>query len=103
MGKKKVELNSELPIEKATEYLENIISGLKKRKVFVQEGDEVVELTPGETVEIEVEAEQKKHSEKVTFKLCWSREKDEETENTKEKEDEMFSISSVKPEISKEK
>ncbi len=101
MGKKEVELNSELPVEKAIEYLESILTGLKKGKVFVQQGDEVVELTPDKTVEIEVEAEQKKHKEKVTFKLCWAREKEEEAEEIEKEE--TFRITSVKPEMAGEK
>ena len=101
MGKKEVEMNSELPLEKAIEYIENILSGLKKGKVFVQQGEEVVELTPDKTVEIEVEAKQKKHEEKFIVKLSWNRESAEEAE--KEKKEEIFRITSTQPDIKKEK
>ncbi len=88
-------------MEKAIEYLENILSGLKKGKVFIQQGDEIVELTPDKTVEIEVEAKQKKHGEKITVKISWKRETPEEI--GKEKEEEIFRITSVQPEIKEEK
>lgn len=94
MGKKEVELNSESTLEKAVEYLENIVAGLKKGKVFIQQDDEVVELTPNKIVSIDVEAKQKKHEEKVSFKLCWKREGAE----AEKKEEEIFKITSTKPE-----
>jgi hypothetical protein len=46
-------------------------------------------------------AEQKKHKEKVTFKLCWAREKEEEAEEIEKEE--TFRITSVKPEMAGEK
>jgi amphi-Trp domain-containing protein len=100
MGKKEVELNSEATLEKAVEYLESIIAGLKKGKVFIQQGDEVVELTPNKTVSIEVEAKQKKHGEKVSFKLSWKKECAEEAEK---EEEETFRITSAQPDVKAEK
>jgi amphi-Trp domain-containing protein len=100
MGKKEVELNSELTLEKAVEYLESILAGLKKGKVFIQQDDEVVELTPNKTVAIEVEAKQKKHGEKLSFKLSW---KKECTEKTEKEEKEIFRITSTQPDVKTEK
>jgi amphi-Trp domain-containing protein len=108
MGKHEVELKDKMEIEKAIEYIENLLAGIKKGKVFIQHGEKVVEITPEKNVKLEVEAEQKKGKEKVSIKLTWHK-KDatkeiEKSIKKKEKEEEdVFRISQTAPVIEKKK
>ncbi len=73
MGKEKreVSIKAIMEIKQFTSYLQDLMASLKEGKVCVQQGNEFVFLTPGELIEVEVEATQKKDKEKFSLELSW--------------------------------
>lgn len=72
-SKEKVKLKFEntLPREEAVAYFQAIVDSLKSGALSFTQGMESVELSPADTVEIEVKASRKGTSEKVSFELEW--------------------------------
>ena len=72
-SKKEIGFEGRVELQKAIEYLEQLVAGLKEGKVVVEKGRDFLVLEPAEIVEIEVEAEQKKDEEKFSLELEWGR------------------------------
>lgn len=90
--KNEVSVNGRLEKERVIRHLEAIVSGLKDGTVYVQQGMEYVGLTPGQFVEFELEAIQKKSRETLEIKLEWKRQESLS-------EDEDVNITTRVPEI----
>jgi amphi-Trp domain-containing protein len=71
MGKKEVGFKGRVEPQKAIEYLEKILEGLKSGTWYVQHGDEYVSLQPSEMINMEFSASQKKEKEKFSLELSW--------------------------------
>jgi amphi-Trp domain-containing protein len=71
MGKKEISYKGRVEYQKAIEYLEELVKGLKRGSVYLQNGEEEVQLHPAEIVHIEASASQKKEKEKFTLELSW--------------------------------
>ena len=71
MGKKEISYKGKVEYQKAIEYLEELVKGLKSGEVYLQDGEEFVELSPAKVVQIEASASQKKEKEKFSLELSW--------------------------------
>jgi amphi-Trp domain-containing protein len=69
--KQQIEVEGAIELEKAVEYLEQILRSIKDGSVFVQYGDQELSLTPGPVVQFEFEAKQKKDKQELSFELTW--------------------------------
>lgn len=72
MEKKKIEVKKNLEYTKAIAYMEDLLQSLKAGTIVVQSGDEHLTMTPGEHIEIKVEAKSKKGKQKFGFELSWT-------------------------------
>lgn len=80
MKEKKIEFKQTMKTGQLVEYFQDIIKSFKEGKVVVAHEDEHVELTPPDIVLVEIEAKQKKNSEKFSLEIFWmatSKSKDE--------------------------
>ena len=71
MEKQKIEVKRFVSYEEAVGYLEDLVKCFKERKIIVQQGDQSLTLLPAESVELEVEAKQKKDKSKVSLEISW--------------------------------
>ena len=69
--KSKIKFENKLPREEAVAYFEAIVESLKIGTLSFTQGDDSVELAPGEMVSFEVKASKKGSKEKVAFELEW--------------------------------
>ena len=60
-----------LETEQAVSYLEELVRSLRKGVVYIRHGEDQIELTPGDALEIELEASAKKGKQKVSLELSW--------------------------------
>ncbi|MBN2754371.1 MAG: amphi-Trp domain-containing protein [Candidatus Goldbacteria bacterium] len=93
MEKKEVGMEGLMELNDAVGYLEGIVKSLKEGKIFVQKGEEVVELNPEKNVFFELNVKQKKSKEKISIDLFWGK----NTKEEKEEEPEQVVISSKGP------
>lgn len=92
MNKKSISVKTSLKKERAIAYLEELVKSLKANQVCIQQETEFVKLVPGETMELEVSAAQKKGKEKLSFELSW-------TTEVPELDSDLLVISSKEPKI----
>lgn len=71
MSKKEVEFKGTMERGQVIAYLENLVAGLKKGTIWVQKGDDILNLAPAERVKMEVEASEKKDKGKFSLALSW--------------------------------
>lgn len=55
-------------------FLEDVVNSFRQKTVCVQRGEEFVTLKPGETIEMELEAVEKKGKQKLSLELSWREE-----------------------------
>ena len=92
MDKKKVSLKGRFDQNMAVSYLEDLVRSFKEGTVCVQHGAEFVSLKPSDSVEFEIEANQKKGKEELNLQLSWKIPQEEGQEENQE-----FKISSSEP------
>ena len=68
----KIKFENTLTRGEAVIYLQAIIDSLKAGSVSLTQGEQSLELSPCETVEVEVKAGKKGTKEKVSFELKWN-------------------------------
>ena len=75
---KKVVFENTMAREEAVSYFEAIVTGLKKGRLCIKQGDASLDLEPGQQVDVEVVASRKKGRERISFEIEWreSRESD---------------------------
>jgi len=72
MKKKELEVKSYLSFDEAMEYVEGVLHSLKQGTAVVEMENEQITLTPGnKTVQLEIDAEDKRDSQKFVIKLKW--------------------------------
>jgi amphi-Trp domain-containing protein len=86
-----VSMKANMGLAQVVEYLETFISSLKQGKVYVEQGDNIIVLSPPDNVDVELEAVEKKGKQKFTLELAW-RKKASSTSET------GFKISATMPE-----
>ena len=74
MGEKRgISLKVNMSIDQVLEYLDNLKDSLKTGTVYVEHGTEIVALQPEGSVQVKVEASQKKEKEKFKLEISWRR------------------------------
>ena len=71
MGKNSVVLEKKMAVSEVVSFLESVIASLKEGKIVLQQGTQLVVLTPNEFIDLEVEASQKKDKGKLSIDLKW--------------------------------
>jgi amphi-Trp domain-containing protein len=69
--KKKLEYEIQTTLDDCVEKLEELLLGLKKREVVLQNRADGVELHPTAVVTLSVEAKQKGEKESLTIEIAW--------------------------------
>jgi len=91
----KVEIKKNMTTAAVISLLEDLVGSLKTGKVCVQSGQNFVTLRPGDDMELEFEASEKKNKQQLSLELNWRRV--EPVVETPAAAD--FRISSEEPEI----
>lgn len=68
----KIKLEQTLGREEVAAYLEAIARGLRKGQIEFRRGDETLELSPAESVDITLKASEKTKGGKLKIELLWS-------------------------------
>ncbi|MBF0509720.1 MAG: amphi-Trp domain-containing protein [Deltaproteobacteria bacterium] len=71
MDKPKIELKNSMGRNEVITYLEGLVEGFKAGKIVLVQGDQILEMTVPEVVQVEVEAKQKKDKAKFALELTW--------------------------------
>ncbi|HMQ20870.1 MAG TPA: amphi-Trp domain-containing protein [Planctomycetota bacterium] len=69
--KVEVEFENSMSREEAVSYFEAIVAGLKKGRLHIKQGDQSLDLEPGQQVDVEVQASRKKGRERICFEIAW--------------------------------
>ncbi|MDD3312138.1 amphi-Trp domain-containing protein [Pseudodesulfovibrio sp.] len=72
MEKRKIGVKTALPYTEAVAYLKALVKSLESGRIVVESGGEHVALTPGDQVEIEVEAKTGKGRQKFSLEIGWA-------------------------------
>jgi len=78
MSKKEVEFKGTMGRDQVVAYLENLTAGMKKGTIWVQKGEDILNLVPADRIKIELEAEEKKDKGKFSLALSWRRDAGQE-------------------------
>ena len=91
-SKQSINVKGAMDFEGVISFLSDFLVSFKERKVCVQRGEEFVTLKPGDQVEMEIEAQEKKGKQKVSLELSWKTDLPLEG-------DKSFKVSSMEPEV----
>lgn len=83
--KSELAVKGTMEIDQAVAYLEGFAKALRGGTVTVEQGEKILVLKPKRTVDVEVEATQKKGKEKFVLEITWRTE--EEVEETPEQDE----------------
>ena len=86
-----VSVKAHMELGKVVEYLEALIASLKEGTVYVEQGNNVIALVPADSMDVEIEATEKKGKQKFSMELAWRK-------NAVKPEDMGLKISAIKPE-----
>ena len=71
MEKKEISLKSGFDYAGAVKFLEDLLASFKQRSVVLIQGPEHVALKPGDFVDVEIEAREKKGRQKLSIEMSW--------------------------------
>ncbi|MFH0823924.1 MAG: amphi-Trp domain-containing protein [Pseudomonadota bacterium] len=71
MSKQEVVVKKTLEMDKAIQYLQDIVDSLKAGRICVEHQGQSVFLTPAQVVEVEFEATKKKNKERIELEITW--------------------------------
>jgi amphi-Trp domain-containing protein len=74
-----IELEQVMEKEACIAYLEELIKCLRAGKLVIEQGGQVVSMSPPEVIDIEISAKRKEKKEKFALNLSWSKELHQET------------------------
>lgn len=74
MSKNGIAIKGTMDFESVLAFLEDVVNSFREKTVCVQRGDDFVTLKPGETIEMELEAVEKKGKQKLSLELSWREE-----------------------------
>ena len=80
MKKRKIKFESKLDREDAVVYFQAILDGLRKGRLQLKQGEELLIFTPASKLALEVKAGKKDDKEKISFELSWHVEMPEDLE-----------------------
>ncbi len=92
MSKHGIAIKGTMDFESVLAFLEDVVNSFREKTVCVQRGDEFITLKPGETIDMELEAVEKKGKQKLSLELSWREEIITESE-------EPFKVSCDVPEV----
>lgn len=72
-NKRELQAELQMALPELITYLEALVNGLRDGRVYLQHGDQVVDLCPSHSVTLEIEAKQKKDKDKVSIEMSWRR------------------------------
>lgn len=71
MSGKEISFKSLMATEQVAGYLEDLSRGLRAGTVYLRQSGETLELSPAESVEVELEAVEKKGKQKLSLEISW--------------------------------
>jgi amphi-Trp domain-containing protein len=71
MSKSKVSMKGSAAPEQVAELILDLATSMKEGKIYVQQGAEVISMTPAANIEMEIEASEKKGKQKISFEFEW--------------------------------
>lgn len=92
MSKHGISIKGTMDFESVLAFLEDVVNSFREKTVCVQRGDEFITLKPGETIDMELEAVEKKGKQKLSLELSWREDIITESE-------EPFKVSCEVPEV----
>jgi len=96
MEKNKVSFKQSMANGEAVNLLQDLVNSFKAGKIVLEQEDAFVSMTPGETVDVEIEGKQKKDKGELSIELSWRNpEAGEEKAST-------LKISATEPEVMEE-
>jgi len=72
MGKKEISYKARLNADEAFKYVGELLEALKSGACYVHSGDDFIELSPAEQVDLEIEASRKISKGKLSVEIAWS-------------------------------
>lgn len=66
-----ISFKSYLERDQVISYLEDLCQSLKSGKLYIKRGDKGVELSPADSIEMELEVAEKKGKQKLAIELSW--------------------------------
>jgi amphi-Trp domain-containing protein len=87
MDKKKISMGKVMQLAEVIPYLQEFVNALKNGQVKVSKGGEELILTPVGDLFLTIEAKVKKHTERFTFEISWSKKESDEN-----REEELLAI-----------
>ncbi|THB65222.1 MAG: amphi-Trp domain-containing protein [Desulfovibrio sp.] len=93
MSKQGISVKGNMDYDAVVAFLNDLVASFKAKTVCVQRGDQFVTVTPGEQIELEIEAQEKKGKQKLALELSWR------TELPVMEGEQALKVSSVEPEI----
>jgi len=66
-----IRIESIVELDQAISYLGNVLSGLRSRKLCIDQSGEALELTPQDMVSLQFKAKQQDDKESVSMKISW--------------------------------
>ena len=85
-----VSVKAHMELTQVVSYLEALIASLNDGKVYIEQGSNVIALTPTDSVDVEIEATEKKGKQKFSLELVWRK-------KSSSPQDVGLKISSTKP------
>jgi amphi-Trp domain-containing protein len=71
MAENEINVESMLELPQAVAYLEDIVRSLKEGHVYVEHGDNKLEMTPEPNVKVGLKAKQKRDKQSISLKISW--------------------------------
>jgi len=71
MDNTEIRVKSEVDLDRAISYLQDIVSSLKQGRICVQRAEEALTLNPPSAVSVQVKASKKKDRESISLKVSW--------------------------------
>jgi amphi-Trp domain-containing protein len=90
MKDRKISVKQGMAYPDALNYLEALVNSFRKGRIVVQKGEDFLNMTPPEMVDIKISAKQKKGHEEISLELSW---------NAAAKQADPITISSTVPDL----
>lgn len=72
MKDRKISVKQGMAYPDALNYLEALVNSFRKGRIVVQKGEDFLNMTPPEMVDIKISAKQKRGREEISLELSWN-------------------------------
>ncbi|MDD4732903.1 MAG: amphi-Trp domain-containing protein [Desulfovibrio sp.] len=72
MKDRKISVKQGMAYPDALNYLEALVNSFRKGRIVVQKGEDFLNMTPSEMVDIKISAKQKRGREEISLELSWN-------------------------------